>query len=108
MLELIQMMRSARAWVGINSAPMHIAALLGLPGLALGLPWEMNAMWKHPTLQIVAAEEMARPLQRSPSPEGLRAIVRTSQRSDNWADGLYLQPEVFASALSTHPLINLL
>jgi hypothetical protein len=98
-LELIQMMRSARAWVGINSAPMHIAALIGLPSLALGLPWEVNAQWSHPTLQIVAAEEMARPLQYSPSPEGLRALVRLNQRSDNWADGLYLQPEVFASAL---------
>ena len=106
--ELIHMMTSARAWVGINSAPMHIAALIGLPALALGLPWEVNARWKHPTLQIVAAEEMARGLQQSPSPERLRGLVRASQRSDSWADGLYLQPEIFASALSTHPLINLL
>jgi ADP-heptose:LPS heptosyltransferase len=106
-LELIQMMAHAKAWVGINSAPMHIAALLGLPALAVGLPWEINARWHHPTLQIVAAEEMARGLQQSPSPEILRAFVQKCRRSDNWADGLYLQPERFALALSSHPLIKL-
>jgi hypothetical protein len=104
--ELVQMMACAKAWVGINSAPMHIAAILGLPSIALGLPWEINARWNHPTLQIVAAEEMTRDLQKSPSPEKLRAFVQIIQRSDDWADGLYLRPEAFASALSMSSLIE--
>jgi ADP-heptose:LPS heptosyltransferase len=104
--DLIQMMHNAKAWVGINSAPMHVAALLGLPSLALGLPWEANARWNHPTLQIIAAEKITRELQQSPSPERLRAFIQTVQRSDDWADGIYLDPEEFASALRAHPLFK--
>jgi hypothetical protein len=104
--ELMQMISSVKAWVGVNSAPMHVAALLGLPAIALGLPWEINARWNHPTLQIVAAEDIARGLQQSPSPEALQTFVRSIQRSDHWADGLYLKPEEFASALSSHPLFK--
>jgi ADP-heptose:LPS heptosyltransferase len=100
------MMHNAKAWVGINSAPMHVAALLGLPSLALGLPWEANARWNHPTLQIIAAEKITRELQQSPSPERLRAFIQTVQRSDDWADGIYLDPEEFASALRAHPLFK--
>jgi hypothetical protein len=85
---------------------MHIAALLDMPALALGLPWEVNARWAHPTLQIVAAEEMARALQHSPSSERLRAFAQASRRSDDWADGLYMHPEAFALALAAHPLMR--
>jgi hypothetical protein len=85
---------------------MAPAALLGLPALAIGLPWEANARWAHPGLQIVAAEDVARRLQQSPSPEHLRAFAEASVRADDRADGLYLEPEVFAAALETHPLLR--
>jgi len=106
--ELARMMASARGWVGINSAPMHVAALLGLPALALGLGWEANARWAHPTLQIVAAEDVARRLQQSPSADQLQAFAQSAARSDTWADGLYLPPEMFASALEGHDLTRLM
>jgi hypothetical protein len=106
--ELVQRMASSKAWVGINSAPMHAAALLGLPAVALGLPWEINTRWRHPELQIVAAEGLAIQIQQSPTPKNLHEFVLTNCRQDDWADGLYLDPELFASALRQHPMMKLL
>jgi len=97
-------MAPARGWVGVNSAPMHVAGLLGLPAVALGLGWESNARWSHPSLRIVAAEGVARDLQQSPTPERLRTFARDTGRTDHWADGLYLNPDVFAEALLRHPI----
>lgn len=103
--DLAHAMGSVRGWVGINSAPMHVAALLGIPSLALGLPWEINAMWTHPGLQIVSAETYAQALLNTPSTKGLRVFARDVHREDKWADGLYLRPEEFAKHLRLHPML---
>ncbi len=103
--DLAQSMCSVQGWVGINSAPMHVAALLGLPSLALGLPWEYNAMWAHPHLQIVSAEACAQALLTAPSTKGLKAFARNIHREDEWADGLYFRPEEFAQHLLGHPML---
>lgn len=102
--DLARAMNLARGWVGINSAPMHVAALLGLPAVAVGLPWEANAIWDSPHLQIVAAETDARMLLNAPSTEGLEAFARETRREDGWADGLYVRPEEVAATLATSPL----
>ncbi|MBP1622544.1 MAG: hypothetical protein H6Q07_564 [Acidobacteria bacterium] len=102
--DLARDMSSVRGWIGVNSAPMHVAALLGLPSLALGMPWEINAMWSHPGLQIVAAESYAQSLLTAPSTRGLQAFAKDVHREDNWADGLYLRPETVADCLLSHPM----
>jgi len=107
-LDLIKMMAKSKAWIGINSAPMHAAALIGMPSLAVGLPWEVNARWNHPCLKIVAAEGLARQIQQSSSPAEVGMLVKSLQRSDEWADGLFLRPEVFADALRSHAIMELL
>ncbi len=103
--DLARTMSSVRGWIGINSAPMHVAALLGLPSLALGMPWEINAMWNHPELQIVAAENYAQSLLTTPSTKRLLAFAKDVHREDKWADGLYLRPETVADCLLSHPML---
>ncbi len=104
--DLAKEMSEVSGWVGVNSAPMHVAAMLGLPSLAIGAPWERNAMWHHPGLQIIAAEEYATSLLETPTTRKLQAFARETDRSDEWADGLYLRPEEFADTLRSHPLMK--
>lgn len=104
--DLAHAMSTARGWVGINSAPMHVAALLGLPAVAVGLPWEMNAMWASPNLQIVAAERDAQTLVTAPSTKSLAAFARNLDREDGWADGLYVGPTEVAAILASSPLAD--
>ena len=106
-IDLAKAMAPARGWVGVNSAPMHVAGLLGLPALALGLGWESNARWLHPSVQIVAAEDVARELQFGSGKDSLLTFARRTHRDDGWADGLYLEPETFAAVSAEHYLARI-
>ncbi len=85
--ELIQMMASSKAWIGINSAPMHVAGLIGLPALAIGLPWEVNARWNHPSLRIVSAENTARQILIQHLQQGWESYCRVYSALTNGLTG---------------------
>lgn len=93
-LDTFEMIASCRAWVGVNSSPMHVAGLLGLPSVAIGRAFENNAFWIHPgkPMEILDSHEWALDIMQFPTSEKIECFRRTAHRNDHWADAIFVDP----------------
>ncbi len=98
-LDLFQAMAGCKAWIGVNSAPLHVAGLLGLKGFAIGTPYEKNSRWEHPSVTIKANESLGNRLFPIPQLDAIPEFLQFINGYAGWSNCLMLSPEDVSSYL---------